>query len=698
MSNTGSQRFSSLCIDTSRQLMAGVNFALGYQAQLTYILDGLIEANMAHAVGLWIQNDDSHTTWSCISHHASLADKMLFRKEVFEGVSTLAPLEWLSKPCFDQGLCINWVALNSGHRLSFLSPMKIADFQSEKELTILIQFVEKLLDQAKENDRLSEIKEDFEESQRMVIQAQEEAYEKEKLFLLISENTKDLMVLHDHAGGVLYASPSVSSLLGYQIKDLFLMDMGDLIHPEDWLLLENLLGAAAKKRLAFENYQFRARHKKGHYIWVESSIKPILDKNGEIKEYLTVTRDISDRKEAEKQLLAEKNKAEEASKAKSDFLSTMSHEIRTPMNAVIGLSHLLLEENPRPDQLNSLKTLHFSAENLLSLINDILDFSKIEAGKIDLEKRPFNLYEMLNGIHRTFQPKTSDKGISLRLDWDRKIPKIVLGDQVRLAQVLNNLVGNAIKFTEKGGVTIRAHFVKQRKNKVQLYFGVEDTGIGIPEDRQQAIFERFSQASSDTTRKYGGTGLGLSITKRLLELHKSYIQLDSTVGEGSCFYFIIEFEMASDQEVKGLLGRGKNLDNGELKGLRVLVAEDNAVNRMIVGRFLKKWGVDTQFAHDGEEAVDKVVKGDFDLILMDIHMPNMDGLQASKMIRDELELDQASLPIVALTASTLEEDRQKARAAGMVGYVGKPFDPKDLFQKIMRYGKRYGEKNILYRN
>lgn len=528
-------------------------------------------------------------------------------------------------------------------------------------------------------------------------QAKEEAAEKEKLFKLISENTKDVILLHQPKGDVVFASASVESLLGYKISDLFSLNLSELVHDEDWPKQKlNFLNSTTSMQTV-ENVAFRAKRKDGSFVWVESSVKPIYDEIGELTQFLTISRDITKRKENESIIMEAKRKAEAANEAKSDFLSTMSHEIRTPMNAVIGLSHLLMQENPRPDQLNTLRTLHFSAENLLSLINDILDYSKIEAGKITLENREYNLYELVDGIHRTFQPKASDKNLEFRLQWDRQIPRRIIGDQVRLSQVLNNLISNALKFTESGEVVLQIDLLEKRENEISLHFAVWDTGIGIPQEKQDQVFSRFSQANESTTRKYGGTGLGLAITKNLLELQGSKIQLKSELGKGSCFFFEVSFKSVNDEVENPKEIIKKKLESNELKGLKVLVAEDNAVNRMIVERFLRKWGILATFVPNGKMALEEVSKSSFDLILMDIHMPVMDGLQASYAIRHQLGKSSEELPIVALTASTLAEDRQEAEAAGMDGYIAKPFDPYDLFQKIYRFGKIKDHKNLIYR-
>ncbi|NJM94658.1 MAG: PAS domain-containing protein [Cytophagales bacterium] len=307
-----------------------------------------------------------------------------------------------------------------------------------------------------------------------------------------------------------------------------------------------------------------------------------------------VNWDITTSKNFEKQLIQAKDLAESASRAKAQFLSTMSHEIRTPMNAVIGITHLLLDNEPRPDQITNLKTLRFSAENLLVLINDILDFSKIEAGKIEIESIDFDLTQLVEGIKHSMQFKAEEKGLSLEVNLDPEIPQTLVGDPTRLSQVLNNLMSNAVKFTEKGLVRLEVRKRRIFGDKVELHFAIQDTGIGIPPDKIALVFESFAQASSDTTRKYGGTGLGLSITKKLLELMGSEIQVQSKPGEGTLFHFVIPFGASTISTPPTAPSRSSDSGSqtaSSLEGVHVLLVEDNPVNVLVAKQFLKsgKW-------------------------------------------------------------------------------------------------------------
>ncbi len=394
---------------------------------------------------------------------------------------------------------------------------------------------------------------------------------------------------------------------------------------------------------------------------------------GEIKEeieYLTIAR----------------QKAEEASLVKSNFLSNMSHEIRTPMNAVIGMTHILKEEDPREDQIEHLDTIMFSAENLLVIINDILDYSKMEAGRMVIERTNFDVKEVINNIYKTLSPKAIDKKLLFQLDMEQDIPRYLVGDPTRLSQVLINLINNAIKFTEEGKIILTIRLQAKTKNgEVKVHFEVKDTGIGIPKEKHRSIFESFSQADEHTTRVFGGTGLGLAITKRLVELQGGLIKLQSKLGEGSAFSFCLSYPIGEAPqetlvETKNVL-KEKGIEGVE----RILIVEDNVFNVKVVKRILKFWDMEIDIAGDGFEALEKVREKDYNIVLMDLQMPRMDGYEATATIRSWEENKYQSLPIIALSASALADFRQKAFDVGMNDFLTKPFKPKDLYQTIERH-------------
>jgi PAS domain S-box-containing protein len=430
--------------------------------------------------------------------------------------------------------------------------------------------------------------------------------------------------------------------------------------------------------------ELRVINTRGEQVWTRTIGHPEFE-DGRCVRLYGIFQDITARKENEDALIRAKEQAEAAVIAKSSFLSVMSHEIRTPMNAVIGFTNLLLQ-NPRTDQQEYLNVLKFSAENLMVIIDDILDVSKIDAGKIELEQDDFNLKELLDNIHAAQQQTADEKNIKFNLNFDSHIPRVIQGDQVRLGQVLNNLLSNGIKFTHQGEVSLNCKLMKQDPEKATIYFEVKDTGIGIPEDKQEYVFEIFSQATASTTRHFGGTGLGLAISQRLVNLMGGEIKLDSTLGQGSNFYFELELNKGKNQESTSVKNK-QPLYPDLLNGRKVLLVEDNPINVLVARRFLEKWGMLCDVAENGQIGLDMVQQKSYDLVLMDMQMPVMDGYGATTAIR-ALGGVYKKLPIIALTASALLDMKDKILASGMDDYVSKPFKPEELFDKLCFYVKK----------
>lgn len=391
--------------------------------------------------------------------------------------------------------------------------------------------------------------------------------------------------------------------------------------------------------------------------------------------------DVTERHRTQEQLIAARDEAKRASQAKGDFLAMMSHEIRTPMNGVLGIAQLLSGTTLTPEQADYLRIIRSSGETLLAILNDILDYSKIEAGKLELERRDFALAPLLDEIDALFRHRVTEGRPGLYCSVAADVPALLRGDAVRLRQILFNLVGNAFKFTEHGRIDVRVSRVAGGSN-LALRFAVQDTGIGIPSERQAGVFEAFEQADVSTNRRFGGTGLGLSICRRLVQLMAGEIGLNSTVGVGSEFWFTAHFE-APAAPGKAILGNSGTVNLAHVldAGVRVLLVEDNAINRMVIGGMLKRLGsVVPVVAVNGEEALARVAEQDFDLILMDTQMPVMDGLEATRRLRAQ----GLTLPIIGVSAGAMDEERQAAMDAGVNAYLSKPVQMEALATVLLQ--------------
>ncbi|MCD8740578.1 PAS domain S-box protein [Mucilaginibacter roseus] len=504
-----------------------------------------------------------------------------------------------------------------------------------------------------------------------------------KLLSLVASSITSGVVINDNTGNVEWVNTGFEKITGYAIDDVRGRHLGDLVKGEltDIGIIERSR-ELSKNKQSFE-VDLLIYRKDGQPLWISVINSVILDDLGRVDKYIEVIIDITLKKKVELELIAAKEEAIQLNRAKDMFISVLTHEMRTPLNAVIGMSHLLIEDSPSESQKENLNILKFSAENLLRLINDVLDFTKIETGNVELEKANVNMRELLKSVTSSVQYKAHEKNIYIEYRVDDAVPNFILGDATRLSQILLNLAGNSVKFTSTGGVTIDLKVIEQNSKTVRIRFAVIDTGIGIANDKISTIFESFKQAEADTTRKYGGTGLGLPITKRLIELHDSRINVDSTPGQGSTFWFTITFDKAESER--------NNMDNAAEAGLNinVLVVDDNQINRLLVNKVLKKWGATADFAENGQEAVEKIESSaQYDAVLMDIHMPVMGGLEATQVIRSKSEAYFQQLPIIALTASMLNSEIERISLAGMNDYILKPFEPKTLYTKLSRYQKQ----------
>lgn len=393
-------------------------------------------------------------------------------------------------------------------------------------------------------------------------------------------------------------------------------------------------------------------------------------------------RDINKREKLEKELVETKKRVEEASVIKEQFMANMSHEIRTPMNAIIGFNDRLIKTKLNDEQQEYVAAVQSSGENLLTIINDILDFSKIEAGMVTIEHIRFNLHELLQTVYNMFFLKAKEKNISLRLHHPKDIPEFLMGDPTRLTQILINLVGNALKFTGQGNIDITVEVIKDDTQNAIVQFKVKDTGIGILEEKITEVFERFTQAESDTSRIFGGTGLGLSIVKKLVELQSGTITVESKKEEGSLFIFTIPYKKApvlastlktSPEKIHHAVANDK---------IKILIVEDNLLNQKLAAFMIADFGYAFDICGNGKLAVDKLEKGVYDLVLMDIQMPEMDGYEATGVIRKKLMLN---IPIIAMTAHAMPGEKDKCLGFGMTDYISKPIKETDLHNLIIKY-------------
>ncbi|AMR32121.1 hypothetical protein A0256_12155 [Mucilaginibacter sp. PAMC 26640] len=499
----------------------------------------------------------------------------------------------------------------------------------------------------------------------------------ENKFRLVLETIKLAAVSLDANGNVTFCNKYLANLLGYSQSEILGLNWMNTFLPED--LREMLTGW-------FINNTVKAHFinpvvcRDGHLRTISWQNTISYDNDGRLQSTTSVGEDITLQQKARQELIKAKEQAERSSHFKSEFLSMMSHEIRTPMNAVIGTTNLLLSENPRPEQLEYLNTLKFSGENLLAIINDILDYNKIEAGKLVLNKAPFDLHHLVQNVRQSFYSKAVEKNLEIELLTAEGIPQYVIGDQTRLGQILINLVNNAVKFTKKGKVTIAIEKEHSAGDNSMLTFKVTDTGIGIAPESLAIIFDPFIQEERVINDEYGGTGLGLAITKRLVELYNSTISVTSKLGAGTQFSFSILFETADISVAK----QDKIANNPlppNLFGMNILVVDDNKMNIMIATKFLKKWQANVDEAMNGQIAVDKASQKSYDLIIMDLQMPVMDGFEAASLIK----MQHPETPIIAFTADAMPETHAKAFEHGMCDYLTKPFVPESLFEKISKH-------------
>ncbi|MCA9407968.1 MAG: PAS domain S-box protein [Candidatus Omnitrophica bacterium] len=518
--------------------------------------------------------------------------------------------------------------------------------------------------------------------------AERKIKESENKIRVILDNSAVAITLTDEQERIVSWNKFTEQLFHMKRNDLYLKHVSILYPQDEWekIRSENIRHMGSKHHL-----ETKIKTKNDDIIDVDLSINVLRDANDNIIGSVGIMQDITEQKKVQEMLLQAKLAAEEANSAKTLFLANMSHEVRTPMNTILGMIDLTLDTTLDEEQRENLNVAKDAADNLLGLLNDILDLSRVEAGKITLEKIDFHLPNVAKSVIKGLSVLSQAKEIQLILNVDSEVPELVEGDPVRLRQVMINLINNAIKFTHKGKIITEIKVKSER----EFLFSVKDEGIGIPKDRQENIFNVFTQADDSTTRRFGGTGLGLAICKKLVEMMGGKIWVESEEGRGSTFLFTAKFKtlkqkadntMLSSLKKEGNLTEEYILDH--LKDLKVLLAEDNVVNQKIVVRMLEKQGCCVETVVNGQEVVDKVIKQNYDVVLMDAQMPILDGLSATKIIRDNEASTGKHVPIIALTARAMQEDRKRCIEAGMDGYVTKPIDRKKLFEEIAHILKK----------
>ncbi|MCF6180489.1 response regulator [Lutibacter sp.] len=501
----------------------------------------------------------------------------------------------------------------------------------------------------------------------------------------ILKNIPSIVLVSNKNGEIIFVSPSIEKILGYTANEV--------LGRNWWQKVFLSKNKAEDAKEAINNYIFS---NKGSYLDIfkqKLKTKEGLDKwiewqysKGVNDTYISIGSDITDRILQDFELKKAKEAAEESVQVKNEFLANMSHEIRTPLNAVIGFTDLLLETTLTTEQRQHLETMHTSGEILLTLINNVLDLSKLESNKFEIEKTSFNLKRTLNEVVKLMRVKAQEKGISLDLIINSNTPSEVVSDSNRISQILLNLIGNAIKFTDKGGVTITVVKIEENDKIATISFEIKDTGIGIVSNKINSVFGAFTQAKNDTSRIYGGTGLGLTIVKKLINLLNGEIKVESVFGKGSTFTMVLPLKIGEKNSSKINAEKSKEEVNDKNLGYSILLVEDNKTNQLLAKTRLQRWNCTVDIADNGFEGVKKTQQQLYDIIMMDIQMPVMDGYEATKIIKNDISEEVSKIPIIAMTAFTSKTEIKRALEAGMDDYIFKPFKPDELFKILKKYG------------
>ncbi len=503
---------------------------------------------------------------------------------------------------------------------------------------------------------------------------------------LVASATDNMVVITDAQGRIEWVNDAFTRVTEFTVEESVGKEPGELLQgPDSDPAVVAEMAAALTAGDGF-NVEILNYTRSGQPYWVAVEVQPVLDDAGAVTNFIAVERDITERKRDEEELRRAKESAEETAREKADFLASMSHEIRTPLNAVIGLTGMLLDTQLSSEQRHYAETARNSGNLLLGLINNVLNFSAMESGQLELESRPFDVRALLRDTIALFAEDAGARSLDLRWEVDEDVAPSLVGDETRIRQIIVNLIANGLKFTPTGSVVVRARALGAATDRQAVRFEVADTGIGIPSDRLARLFRPFSQVDASTSRKYGGTGLGLAICQQLATALGGAIDVDSEVGRGTTFSLDLDLEVSTASEV--VMPSGDTvaaLPPGQARSLRVLLVEDDPVNQLVAMHLLERLGHVTDVAGNGIEGIEALRRRSYDVVLMDVHMPEMDGLTATQLIREEWGPG-AHPPIVALTANALEGDRERFLAAGMDGYISKPVRLEELATTLAGVG------------